>query len=194
MVGVLPLNKVAGQSGFHAAIFWSLTSESHKNWARNPIDNWKESAVSLWPEFAPFLESIRAHDQMTFAHYSHGTLVRPHGNRVVHLGDAAHRASPQLGQGANMALLDALALATALETYPIHQAVGVWSETRRFHTAIYQSASWAFTPLYQSDSAILPWVRNRLAAPSQTGLAKKVLARLVCGDLVQPVRGLSPSR
>jgi len=32
----------------------------------------------------------------------------------VHIGDSAHATSPQLGQGANMALLDALALAVAL--------------------------------------------------------------------------------
>ncbi|WP_218780093.1 FAD-dependent monooxygenase, partial [Cellulomonas iranensis] len=78
-----------------------------------------------WPQIAPFLGTIRDNAQMTQARYSHGTLRRPWTPGLVHIGDAAHRASPQLGQGANMALLDALALARqawAADTAPAPRA------------------------------------------------------------------------
>ena len=51
--------------------------------------------------------------------------------------------------------------------------------------------SWMFTPFYQSDSRILPLIRDRLVAPlSRNRLAGHLLARLVSGALVEPVSGL----
>ena len=51
---------------------------------------------------------------MTLARYAHHTLQVPAGDGIAFIGDSAHSTSPQLGQGANMALLDAAALAVAL--------------------------------------------------------------------------------
>ena len=52
---------------------------------------------------------------LTMARNTHGALRRPFGDRIVHIGDAANRASSQLGQGANMAMLDARALSRSLD-------------------------------------------------------------------------------
>ena len=41
-----------------------------------------------------------------------------HGDRVAIFGDAAHALSPQLGQGVNLALMDAAVLAHSLATQP----------------------------------------------------------------------------
>ncbi len=104
---------------------------------------------------------------MTQARYAHGTLRRPLAPGLVHIGDAAHRASPQLGQGANMALLDALALGLALRG-PLEDAPADYAAMRRWHVLIYQGLSAAFTPMYQSGSRSLPWLRDRLLAPAST--------------------------
>ncbi|MEO0341801.1 MAG: FAD-dependent monooxygenase [Pseudomonadota bacterium] len=189
MVGVLPIGHVQKQRGQYAAIFWSLTKDGFNKWKNSSLNDWKSEAQHLWPGFAPFAAQIAHHEDMTFALYTRGTLKAPYDMSVAHIGDTAHRASPQLGQGANMALLDAYALAEAVKEFPFHQAAGVWANRRRIHTMIYQTASWALTPLYQSDSKLLPWVRNNiLARPSQSKLATRILARLVCGDLVRPIR------
>jgi len=57
---------------------------------------------------------------------------------------------------------------------------------------LFQAASAMFTPFYQSDSQVLPFVRDWLAAPiSRLPIGDMVLARLVAGMTVAPL-GSSP--
>ena len=132
MIGALPIGTLPGDTSFKAAIFWSLPSGGYDAWKSNGLDAWRAEAKTLWPALAPFVDQITDADQMTMARYSHGTLNRPYTNRLVHIGDAAHRASPQLGQGANMALLDALALSRALATRTIGQALPAYARAAAF--------------------------------------------------------------
>lgn len=187
MIGALPIGHIPGEDGFKAAIFWSLPAADYDHWRARGLAAWKHDAISLWPQFAPFVDQITDPDQMTMATYSHGTLARPYNNRLLHIGDAAHKASPQLGQGANMALLDAQALARALATRPLDQALAAYVRARRWHTRIYQAMSWAFTPMYQSDSWLLPLIRDRLLYPvSQIPPVPRLLTSLVCGTMLPP--------
>ena len=89
-----------------------------------------------------------------------------------------------------MGLLDAAALADALSTHPDPaKATAVYGRARRRHVWLYQTASWLFTPLYQSDSRVLPWIRDWLAAPAaRMPPAPPILARLIAGTLVKPIR------
>lgn len=191
MVGVLPIGRLPGGSEPLAAVFWSLGPGDYERFAQAPLDTWKAQASALWPEVAPFLSQIQSHQDMTHAVYAHGTLRRPIGQGIAHIGDAAHRASPQLGQGANMALLDAAALAAALDrNHHLPDALLHYAKLRRGHVALYQAMSAAFTPLYQSGSRVLPWLRDHVLMPvSQTPPVPRLLSRLVCGDLLPPLTG-----
>ncbi len=191
MIGVLPCGTLPGEEERKAAIFWSLPVDGHAAWRSGGLSAWRDEVGALWPEAMPFVEQITDPDQMTMARYGHGTMVRPYAERLAIIGDAAHRASPQLGQGANMALLDAMALAMALDRHDIGDALHSYAMARRWHVQIYQAMSWAFTPQYQSDSRWLPMLRDRALFPlSQIAPVPRILTALVCGTMVPPYASL----
>ena len=185
MIGILPIGSLPNENGKKAALFWSMPRNDYALWLQTDIASWHAEAKTLWPELAPFIGQIMQHEQMTMARYSHGQLFTPYAERLVFIGDSAHRASPQLGQGANMALLDAYALAIALEQYSLDEALPAYAKARRNHVMIYQALSWAFTPMYQSDSKLLPLLRDWVLAPmSQLPPVAAMLTSLVKGSMV----------
>ncbi len=191
MIGVMPSGRMPGDPTPKAAVFWSLPSHGHAGWLDAGLDAWRAEALTLFPAFAPFAAQITDPSQMTLARYSHGTLTRPYADRIVHIGDAAHRASPQLGQGAKMALLDALALARALRHAPVAQALPIYAKARRWHVRTYQGMSRVFTPQYQSDSRFLPILRDRFLFPAaQIGPMPRLLTAIVCGTMIPPLASL----
>jgi 2-polyprenyl-6-methoxyphenol hydroxylase-like FAD-dependent oxidoreductase len=189
MAGILPIGHLPGDPTPRAAVFWSLSAAELDQWPATDLAEWKAEVATFWPVMAPFLAGIGDKTQLTPARYSHGTLRRPHSRRLIHIGDAAHRASPQLGQGANMALLDAQALALALRL-PLDEALPAYHRSRRWHLALYQSLSAAFTPQYQSHSRALPLLRDLLLSPvSRLRPLPRILSALVSGDLIPPIAG-----
>jgi len=69
--------------------------------------------------------------------------------------------SPQLGQGANLALMDALVLARTLErAADARVALPAYARERRRHVYIYQFISRWLTPLFQSEHDWAAWLRD----------------------------------
>lgn len=192
MAGVLPLGTPPHGSGPQAAFFWSLRADALPNWRARGLDAWKAEVAALWPATEPLLHQIADPDQLTFARYAHRTLPRPGESALVHLGDAWHSASPQLGQGANMALLDAWALASALRAASdVPDAIAGTIRRRRRHVQLYQGLTALFTPVYQSDSLILPFLRDRIVGPaSRLWPASWIQAAMVSGLIGNPLAPL----
>lgn len=190
MVGVMPIGRLKGETRQQAAFFWSLKHTDRAAWLAAPIEAWKAEVLALWPETEPLLAQIASHEDMVFATYAHRTRRAAVSRECVHVGDAWHCASPQLGQGANMALLDALALARALETQSnLDAALGEYERLRLLHIQLYQAASWMFTPAYQSDSDAFAFVRDWIMSPlSRLPPAPAILAGLVAGEIGAPLR------
>lgn len=191
MMGVLPLGQTrTGQEV--AAFFWSVRLKDTAAVQADGIDVWKQECLKMWPEVAPFLETLHTWQDVRSSCYSHGRLARPYEPGLVRIGDAAHRTSPQLGQGANMALLDAWALVKALEVSKTWDEASVKAvQARALHVWTYHTASGMFTPQYQSDREGLAWWRNRVLAPlGRVFPAPYVLERLMSGTIVPAIRGL----
>ena len=183
MVGVLPIGTRAGQDHPEVAFFWSLKRSDYSAWLETPLGQWKAEVLALWPETAVLLDRIESREQLTFARYAHRTLKRPVAERMIAIGDAWHSASPQLGQGANMALLDAWGLAQGLELgRTLEEKLRMAIAWRRDHVWLYQWVTALFTPLYQSSTNWHPAVRDRLLAPlSRMWPASKIQAQLMSG-------------
>jgi len=195
MIGVLPIGRAEPAGPSMAAFFWSLKPDEADAVRARGLPAWKDKVLSYWPDCAAFTDQIEDFDQLSVARYGHHTLALPVGRRLAVIGDAAHSTSPQLGQGANMALLDARALAFALETSAnIDSALDVYARARRWQMRVFQALSWMFTPFYQSNSTVLPFVRDRLVATiARVPPAPQILAAMVAGTLVDPFQRIGLS-
>ena len=198
MAGVMPSGRAHAGAAQSLTYFWSIRGDAHAEFRAASLVHWKDAARALWPDTAMLVDQITDHEQLTFARYRHRTHWPAAEGRLIHLGDSWHAASPQLGQGANMALLDACALARAVEVGGEATDIArMYVRRRASHVRLYQLMTWAFTPVYQSDSQLLPWLRDRLAAPIlKLWPAPPILAALVSGALGSPLKklGLSADR
>jgi 2-polyprenyl-6-methoxyphenol hydroxylase-like FAD-dependent oxidoreductase len=196
MIGVVPSGTHDGDPVAKATFFWSIRSRDLDAWRAAPLNAWKDEVRSLWPATAPLLDGINDHDDLTFAQYRHATLGTPCAPALAHIGDSYHQTSPQLGQGANMALLDAYALAQGIEREATLEAAFdhyIWA--RALHVRLFQSMSRMFTPVYQSDSRVLPLLRDYAIAPFvHVPPVPRFLAKMVTGLLGNPLGrlGLQP--
>ena len=188
MIGLLPIGRVGPGAPDQAAFFWSLKPDEAERVKAAGLTAWKDEVAGHWLEVSAYLDQIGSFDDLTLARYGHHTLRYPAGRAIAFIGDSAHSTSPQLGQGANMALLDALALARALEISPdIETALAAYCRMRRLHVRLFQSLSRLFTPFYQSDSLLLPFLRDTLVATvARIPPAPQVLAAMVAGMIVDP--------
>jgi 2-polyprenyl-6-methoxyphenol hydroxylase-like FAD-dependent oxidoreductase len=104
--------------------------------------------------------------------------------RVVLLGDAAHPTTPNLGQGANMAIDDALVLARALKQHTrVEDAFVDYERQRVGRTNRIVTTSWRFGRAAGVDSALFTTLREwsiRLTP-------KAILAAEVRSNIVESV-------
>lgn len=185
MAGIMPvgINPESGNPG--AALFWSIKPESMPALREAGLAAWQRDYLSVWPEAEPFISQIQSFDDLTLAIYRHRTGSPISQKRIFHVGDSWHCTSPQLGQGANMALIDAAATATAIgQSSDVDQIGRHYRHLRSDHVKLYQALSYVFTPLYQSESRMLPVLRDMMIHNgARLPLARSLIASVVSGNL-----------
>ncbi|WP_157510992.1 NAD(P)/FAD-dependent oxidoreductase [Frateuria sp. Soil773] len=166
MIGLLPVGQRADRDGRWLTFYFSLPGGQVDGFDAAALARLRDRVGALWPEALPLLAGVRSPDQLHRARYRDVVLRSPVQGRVVFVGDAAHAMSPQLGQGVNMALLDAEALADALAMGgDIDAALHAYRRRRRHHLAVYQRLSRWLTPLFQSERDALAGLRDRCFHP-----------------------------
>ena len=166
MIGLLPVGTRPGDAVPRLSFFWSLPCDGFGAWERAGLEPWLDEIGQLWPEARQRLQDIAQPSHLARASYRDAVMDRWYRGRLVLAGDAAHSMSPQLGQGVNMALLDALALRDALRGQAdVDAALARYQAARQAHVRLYQFWSRWLTPLFQSDRDWIAHARDLLFRP-----------------------------
>jgi 2-polyprenyl-6-methoxyphenol hydroxylase-like FAD-dependent oxidoreductase len=105
----------------------------------------------------------------------------------VLLGDAAHPTTPNLGQGANMAIDDAIVLAASLfTTMNIAEAFRVYEDARWQRTSTMVRKSWQFGRLATWKNPLLVKCREILAKHTPSRVLREQLKQ----QILETVAGL----
>lgn len=173
MSGIMPCGRMSHTDENLVSVFWSLRRD-HAREFLDPnlsLDEWKERLTTYWKALAPLMDTIQTKDQFVYAQYNDVRMKRKHFENLVYIGDVCHGTSPQLGQGANLALVDALVLS---QLFSSQQASNTWSNVdiatqidrfhkmRHSHVQYYQIASAWLTPFFQSNSKVAAFARDHL--------------------------------
>ena len=183
MVGVLPVGRAPADAAAHVALFWSLKHADYATARAEGLEAWKARVLKIWPETGSLLEGISDFDALTLATYRDVRPKRWVKGRVLLIGDTAHGMSPQLGQGGNLALIDAVTLMHLMrDQTDLDRVLPAFVRARCSHTGYYQLASRGLTPLFQSDSAVAAWLRDAAFLPlSRMPLAASFMRRTLAG-------------
>jgi len=166
MIGVLPVGTAPDDATSRLSFFWSLPTASFDAWRHEGVVRWMTEVGAIWPQARGLLGDDFDGDRLARATYRDAVPKRWWLGRMVVTGDAAHAMSPQLGQGVNMALMDALALREALRAQSrVDAALAMYERQRRAHVAIYHLWSRWLTPLFQSDRDLIAGARDLAFLP-----------------------------
>ena len=190
MVGALPSGLGPGDRAGprKVSLFYSVRHDRADAWKARGLDRAKQELRQFIPALDAVLDQVVDAQQFVFTRYQDVAMYPWNTDRVVYLGDAAHAMSPQLGQGANLALMDAMVLAQALAAEAeLAPGLARYSRTRRSNLGFYELATRWLTPWFQSDYAALGWLRDvgfplSMRLPGMERLMVKVMTGLAQGS------------
>jgi 2-polyprenyl-6-methoxyphenol hydroxylase-like FAD-dependent oxidoreductase len=192
-IGFLPSGRMDDDGDETVSCFYSVEREQEQGTRERGLSWLKDEMLRLAPGACDVVGQLRGWEQVLRATYR-DVVMRPlHRGRVVCIGDAGHAMSPQLGLGANLALVDAMMLADCLGTcrerkgawrslHDVEDAIALFSDQRRRILRYYTWISRLLTPLFQSGEVSLAVVRDvALPVLCRVGWTKRQMLEAMCG-------------
>lgn len=172
-VGVVPI----GQTKTYVFLAMHAPPRAPAPWAT--LHDFRQQ----WSAFgSPGAEAIaEVKDLGTLLHddLEDGLAPQFYGPSVVLLGDAAHAVTPNMGQGAGLAIEDACCLANVLDgTRPLMEALAEYERLRRPRAKWILDRSFAFGRIAQLTSPVVRWFRDWAVRLTPASVNERALRRI----------------
>lgn len=155
LMGMLPVGD--GRCSF----FWGLKKTEEPQVRAAGLDSWKRQVIEFFPSAEEAISEIKSLEEVTYATYRNSRMRRVTQGRVAFIGDAAHATSPHLGQGLNLALVDAMVLAEQMSFHPDYRAAfSAYENSRQSTIGYYSVLTRMLTPFFQTSNRVLQFGRD----------------------------------
>ena len=154
--GVVPI----GQNQTYC--FATLNAPANSDAMRNMgLERFRETFAGFGGEVPGILAALERDDQLIHGDLEEVRLPSWVKGRVVLLGDAAHAMTPNIGQGAAMAIEDAYVLAEELaKSQSVETELAAYQSRRMPRVEVIQRQSWNVGRVGQWESRVARGVRN----------------------------------
>jgi FAD-dependent urate hydroxylase len=155
-------------------VYWYATQNA-KAGATTPLPDFSEWHAPI----AELVASTPAESILQNDIYDIEPMPKWSRGRVMLLGDSAHATTPNLGQGACMAIESAAVLAEELASRDVDAAIEAYEQRRIPRTARIATESWRIGSVGQLEGTVACAMRNFVARMMPASLTEKRLAELI---------------
>lgn len=144
------------------------------------LPNLRAVWARTYPPSIPLLAAVRSFDDLILNRVLRVECRQWVDGRLVLLGDAAHAMAPNLGQGANSALVDAAVLLDELRRAPdLAAGLDQYQQRRRPAVADVARTSATMGALAELTNPVARWLRDRLLLPLASRLGGDRTSRVM---------------
>jgi 2-polyprenyl-6-methoxyphenol hydroxylase-like FAD-dependent oxidoreductase len=164
--------------------------------ARRDLDAYRAAWAKALPFTRPILAPLQQFDELLINEVEEVHCERFYDGKLVLVGDAAHAMAPNLGQGANSALVDAAALGSALaRAVDLPTALQAYDQRRRLRVEKVQSTAHQMSTAADLQNAMQRVLRDAAvraigSAPGGTDRALRDAMQEDPAELFRAVRNL----